>query len=347
MNHTALRKPLTLALTILLVYLLARFLLPLLLPFLLGTILALAAEPLVGLGQNRLRMPRAAASGMGVTAVLLLLGLLLALAGRLLLRELLALSRALPDLAAAANAGITSLSDGLVSLADRAPEGLRPLLLRLALDISGVGSGILQELGRQIPGALSALLGFLPDGLLAAGTGVLSAFFLSTRLPAAKAWLDRVLPEDWRKILPALRRCRKALGGWLRAQLGLSFATFLLTAGGLALLRIPHCLLWALGVALVDAVPLLGTGTVLLPWSLISLFQGSPQKALGLLAVYLVCALTRSVLEPRLLGRQLGLDPLAALVSLYVGYRLWGVAGVLLCPMLAVAASELANPAPE
>ena len=96
-------------------------------------------------------------------------------------------------------------------------------------------------------------------------------------------------------------------------------------------------------IALVDAIPVLGTGTVLIPWSAVYLIQGQHIRAIGLLGIYVVAFLSRSILEPRLVGRQLGLDPLMTLVALYVGYRIWGFAGMLLSPLLCVAATELAN----
>ena len=97
----------------------------------------------------------------------------------------------------------------------------------------------------------------------------------------------------------------------------------------------------ALVTALVDAVPLLGTGTILLPWTLVSLLSGEPVRAVGLLGIYVTALITRSALEPKLLGRQLGLDPLAALAALYIGYRLWGFGGMILAPILTVTAREL------
>ena len=93
--------------------------------------------------------------------------------------------------------------------------------------------------------------------------------------------------------------------------------------------------------AAVDAVPLLGSGTVLLPWALVSFLSGAPVRAVGLLGIYATALLTRSSLEPRLLGRQLGLDPLAALMARYAGYRIWGFGGMILAPILTVTAKEL------
>ena len=112
---------------------------------------------------------------------------------------------------------------------------------------------------------------------------------------------------------------------------------------GLLLLKIPHAPLWAAVVALVDVFPVLGTGTVLLPWSLISFLQGDTGRAFFLLGIYGAAAVTRTVLEPRLVGKQLGLDPLVTLMALYMGYRLFGLPGMLLSPMIAVVVTQTAT----
>ena len=107
------------------------------------------------------------------------------------------------------------------------------------------------------------------------------------------------------------------------------------------LLGIPYAFAWAILVAAVDAIPLLGTGTVLIPWALTKLLQGSPLIAAGLVALYLVAMITRTVLEPRFFGRHLGLDPLVMLVFLYFGYRLWGFLGIVISPLLAATTKAL------
>ena len=341
MSYSALQKPLALAGGALALYFGLRYLLPLILPFLLGAGLALAAEPLVRWGEKRVGLPRPAAAGAGVSALLLAAALLAVLVGRLALRELASLMDDLPDLEAAAGQALTALEDGLVFLADRSPEGVRPVLLRCATDLSGQGAAVLQGLVRRAPGAISGLLARVPDVLLALGTGVLSAFFFSARLPKLRQRLSQALPESWRQRLAALRQCRAALGGWLRTQVKLGALTMLISAAALTWMRVRHSLLWAMGIALVDAAPLLGSGTVLLPWSLVAFLEGKGARALGLLGTYCLCALTRSILEPKLLGRQLGIDPLATLAALYVGYRLLGVAGILLAPMAAVVGMAL------
>ena len=132
-----------------------------------------------------------------------------------------------------------------------------------------------------------------------------------------------------------------ASGGWLTAQLKLMSVTFCILAAGLTLLRIPRSLLWAFVIALVDALPVFGTGTVLIPWALVCFLQGNRVLALGIAGPYATAALTRSILEPKLLGRHLGLDPLATLAALYIGCRLWGIAGMIAAPMITVALLQL------
>ena len=143
--------------------------------------------------------------------------------------------------------------------------------------------------------------------------------------------------------MTALKQLKHSLGSWLKAQLKLSCITFTVATTGLFLLRISHAPLWGALIALVDAFPVLGTGAVLVPWSLVSFLQGDHFLAFGLLGLYAAAAVMRAILEPRLVGKQLGIDPLATLLALYVGFRLFGLPGMILSPMLAVTVTQLAE----
>ena len=90
-----------------------------------------------------------------------------------------------------------------------------------------------------------------------------------------------------------------------------------------------------------DAFPILGTGTILLPWALVYFLQADSARAIGLVSLYVTVTLVRSALEPKLLGRHLGLDPLITLMVMYAGYKLWGISGMLLAPILAVIAIQI------
>ena len=321
-----------------------RWVLPVAVPFLLGVLVALGAEPLVGLLCRRLRLSRGPATAIGVTAVLLGLLSLLVLLTALLLRQLTGLTDRVPQLIDTARQGLTSLEATLDDLADRAPKGVRTMLHSTVDDVFSDGGAVLDSFLQRLPAAASAVIGAITDSALAVGTGCVAAYMISARLPAIRQWTQNAPPDSlYGQLAPRLRRIRHALWCWLKAQVKLSGMCFVILLVGFWLLGLQGAPLWALLIALVDAVPLLGTGTVLIPWALVCFLQKQQVRALGLLGIYAVAALSRSTMEPRVVGRQLGLDPLVTLISLYAGYRFWGVGGMLVSPLLCVVVKEAAT----
>ena len=340
------RKYLFYAFCALLAYLTVRCVLPVALPFLLGAGLALAAEPLVALLGRRL--PRAAAAGIGVTLTFAILTMLVTALCALVIRELGLLADVLPELLEAARGGMSSLERFLTDLVARSPEAVRPLLIEQVEGLFSGGSALLDRATAWLLRLGAGLVAKLPDSALGIGTGIIASFMISAKLPRWKVWLRARFPGG--KPAPALdtlRGMKTAVLGWLKAQFKLSGVTWALMTAGFLLLRIRHAPLWAGAVAIVDAFPVLGAGTVLVPWSLVSFLQGDTARAFGLLGLYGGTALVRSLLEPRLVGRQLGLDPLVTLMALYAGYRLWGLPGMILAPILAVTAAQLTRPHKE
>ena len=314
-----------------------KYLLPVFLPFLFGLLVALAAEPAVRLGEKA-RLPRWAAAGLGVSFTLILLGTVIGLAGAAIVRQVGNWAGRLPDLQATADSAVSRLRILLTDAANRAPEGMRPLVNRSVDQMLDSGTVFVEQATIRLPKAVSSVLQKVPDGALSIGTGLLSGFMFSARLPKLRPSIVTRLPVSVKtRVLPALKRSKSALLGWLKAQAKLVGITYCILTVGFLILGVPYAPLWATAVALVDAVPLLGTGTVLIPWAVIVLVQQKHFLAIGLLCLYGTTFLTRSVLEPRLVGRQLGLDPLVTLVFLYVGYRFWGIWGMLLSPMLVAA----------
>ena len=317
-----------------------QYLLPLLLPFLLGSALALAAEPMV----KRLsrKIPRGAAAAIGVAATLLLLICILISLTAVAVRELGLLAAAVPDLEQSARSGLLALENFLLSFAEKTPDSIRALLSKSVTGLFSSGNTIIEQLLQKLPSLASAFLGWIPGSAVALGTGILSGFMVSARFPKIRSWFSRLKSsEGLGRYLPLLRQIRTALTGWLRAQLTLICMCFLILCAGFLLLRIPYGPVLAFFIALVDAIPILGTGTVLIPWSLICLLQGRSVQAVGLLGIYVVALLSRSIMEPRLVGKQLGLDPLVTLIALYTGFHLWGIGGMLLSPMLCVVMAEV------
>lgn len=319
-----------------------RYGLPVLLPFLLGAALALAAEPPVKLLVNKLRLPRFLASGLGVSAVFVLLIALGVLLVALMIREAGQLSQIMPELVDATRSGLNSLQAWLLDLSAKAPEGVRPVLENTVVSLFSGSGATMDRFADRLLGVAAGVFSWIAGSALTVATAVLAAFMISARLPGLRQAVANRMSETWKaRYLPALRELKGSLLGWLTAQLKLSAITLVQLLAGFWLLRIPYAPVWALVVALVDAFPVLGTGTVLIPWSIVCLLQGQTARGAGMLGLYAVVWLVRSMLEPRLLGRELGLDPLVTLLSVYAGYKLLGLPGMILSPMLAVIAIRL------
>ena len=308
--------------------------LPWLMPFLLALGLASLLEPAVA-GLIRLKLPRWAAAALCTAALTLLSVALLALGLRRAWAEAAALLDRLPVLLNRAERWIYRLQVA-------APPALRQALADAIHAFSqgelNLSARIADWAGRGLAGTIAAL----PQAALFTVTTALATYFTSAGRPAVLAFLSRQLPGPWQARGPAvLAQLRQALSGWFRTQGLLMLVTFGELLLALVLLGTSAPLLSAALIALVDALPVLGAGVVLLPWAVGALLGGRTGTALGLLALYAIVCLVRSLLEPKLLGERMGLHPLAALGAMYVGFQALGLLGMLLGPLALVVLQQL------
>jgi len=182
---------------------------------------------------------------------------------------------------------------------------------------------------------LGKLAASLPDLLLTAVFFLAATVLFTGYRQEVLCFLRRQFPP---RLLQAVRRLRaylrEALWGWCKAQGMLAAVTFGLLLAGFFFLRIEGAVLLAAMIALLDALPLFGAGVALIPWALAELLLSNPGRAAGLALLFAVILAVRNGLEPHVVGRQIGLHPLVSLISFYLGWRLAGLAGMLLAPIL-------------
>ncbi|NLI93401.1 MAG: sporulation integral membrane protein YtvI [Peptococcaceae bacterium] len=136
-----------------------------------------------------------------------------------------------------------------------------------------------------------------------------------------------------RKVIYILGDLRRAAFGFLKAQVILSTITFIISFLGLAILKVKYAAVISFIIILVDILPILGTGSVLMPWATVSLLQGNIFLAIGLSILFIVIIVIRKSIEPKVLGERIGLSALATLVSLWIGFKVMGVMGIFLFPL--------------
>ncbi len=319
-----------------------RFLFGILLPFFIALAIAALVEKPVTFLREKAGIPRGAASFFCVLLILAALGAAIFFLCRGVLSELTRFLRELPSLAEGIAGPLQRLEEKLFSLADRLPDGIGSGLHAGLERFFASGAGLGAKLYEWLFSFASGFLTKLPATVLFLVTTILASFMFCCELPKLRRWLQKKLPSIWREhICTVGERLKSSLGAWLKAQLKLMGVTFLIVTLGLMLLGVDFPLLMSLLITLVDALPVFGTGTILLPWAALMFLRGKTRIGVGFTVLYAVAALTRQTLEPRLVGKGLGLNPLFTLAALYTGFRVMGVGGLILFPIAAIFIKQL------
>ncbi len=203
-------------------------------------------------------------------------------------------------------------------------------------------SSMLSSLSSALPGAAVSLISKIPAALLFTVVFLISAFYFSFDMRGISAGLKSFLPSKWQKKLPLVKRkLTSTLSGYLKAYLLIMLITFLEMFVGLSLLKVNYAFIIAAIIAVVDILPVLGTGTVLVPWAVFCFIASDPTRGIYLLILYAISLVIRQFAEPKIVGTTLGIHPLATLASVYIGLRFLGVAGIFIGPMVALILKEL------
>ncbi|MCL2068779.1 MAG: sporulation integral membrane protein YtvI [Oscillospiraceae bacterium] len=199
--------------------------------------------------------------------------------------------------------------------------------------MQGVQSSVMALSQRGLEG-VTAFMGGLATFLISFIFTIMLSFFISVRYDAVVLFIKTQLPQKIQDNLAETRGILKAaVGRYLKAYLTMMFITFCELAIGLSLLGARGALLIAAGVAVLDAFPIVGTGTVLIPWTIFEVIRGSYTMALGLIILYATITFVRYILEPKIVGDNLGLNPIVSLMAIYLGFMLFGVFGMIIMPI--------------
>jgi sporulation integral membrane protein YtvI len=256
-------------------------------------------------------------------------------AGNLIVTQLISLVDDLPELGQSIFQSIASAMDQIEGFIMFSP-GIFEDLFQNAVDytISGLGT-LSTNLGKSILSAITILPGLLFSMLIA----LIATYYISNDLHAFSAWWKKFSRRS--EFVNNIRSSFQnditfALVAYLKAQGILMIITFIIILIGLLLMGYSYAVVIALGVAILDALPIFGTGTIFGPWIIIELLNGDYRTAIFLAIIYIIAAVVRQLLQPKILSSQIGLNPFLTLASIYIGIRLLGVFGIILGPMLLI-----------
>ncbi len=315
-------------------YIFIRFLLTPLLPFLLALGLSALLEPTVQKLRRKLHVRRSFSAVIVTTALLLIFGGASTFLAAKLASELSAWSKQLPqELETFPTLWNTALGR-IENWYTACPPFLRTALDRSANALSENAPALLGNVGSFVMDKISSIAATLPDIALFCFTTVLAIYFTAVNYRTILSFLKKQLPPSWQMRCRSAVLCfRGTMLKWLRSELILLLVTFSVLMAGFMWMKLDYALLAAAFLALVDALPVLGAGIILVPWSLLSFLMGNTPQALSLLALYGTASLIHSLLEPRLLAGQGNLPSIAVLAAMYLGYRFVGISGMLVFPL--------------
>lgn len=305
------------------------------LPFIIGWLISIIIEPMVTFLHKRLKFYRGIASFISLISFVVIAGVLISSLGGLLFSELTRLTDKLPDIAVKINEFFTYIDEKFQSLY----INISP---NIATSVYDTLYNFLNSLTRYL-GVLATstinVVTAIPNFLLFLLFTMLSSFFISKdkekiygffreRIPA-KVYRNkklRILKDD----------LLGALFGYIKAQLILMTITFTESAIGLTLIGVNYSILFAFIISLVDALPVLGSGSIYIPWIILKLIEADYNTAIFLFVLYLTITIVRQTLEPKILSTQIGLYPLVTLMSIYIGIRIFGFIGIILGPIIVI-----------
>lgn len=300
-------------------------------PFVVGFLFSLLVNPIVRFLDRRIRINRKFGS-------VLMIALAIGIAALIVY-----------GLAMALRIGLRDFMDYLPTMSGNAEQEVKDAIEKLqniindlpfisGVDLSNLTNDILEFMGGLLTGpesgdtvsAIGDVAKSIPNMIVSIIMGFLATYFFIADREKLAEKLDKILPVSFKeKTLRLYRQTLGAVGGYFKAQFKIMGVIYVVLVIGMVILQVKYAWLIGFGIALLDMLPVFGTGTVLLPWAVIKLFSGSYQIAAGMIALYALTFLIHQLLQPKMVGDSLGMNPFAALFFMYIGYRVSSVFGMI------------------
>lgn len=317
-------------LTIVAVFYLAPKLLVFFMPFVVGYIISWIANPVVRFFEKRLKIVRKHGSMIIIIGVLGVVILIFYLAGLKLAEETVHFIKSFPETYENLAEEFETIGANLRVFLERLPGDTEEVILDITSNLSTYIGGLVQAIGEPTFEAAGNFAKNVPGTVIAIIMSILSAYFFTADRDKIHAMVNSHMPESIQKnVISVLKDLKHVVGGYFKAQLKIMVVVYAIVVIGLALLKVDYVLLVAFIIAFLDMLPFFGTGTVLGPWAIIKILSGDYSMAIALIILYVVTQVVRQVIQPKLVGDSIGMDPLATLLFMFIGFKFSGVIGMI------------------
>ncbi|MGG3988682.1 sporulation integral membrane protein YtvI [Bacillus smithii] len=314
-------------------------------PFIIALAIAFLINPLVNVLEKRLKFPRPVAV---IASILIIFAIFIGIIS-LLITEIVAGANYLANVVPGHVETIVKYTENFIAgqiipLYDQASKLFKNLGANqqetILNNIQNVGQKIATSAGEFLKNfflKLPDLISWIPNAATVLIFSLLATFFISKDWDRLKDRFEKYMPKKARSSSEQVFvDLKKALFGFVRAQLTLISMTAVIVLIGLLILRVKYAITIALVTGLVDLMPYLGTGVVFVPWIIYEFISGEVSLGIGLSVLYIIVIAQRQFMEPKVLSSSIGLDPLATLIALFVGFKVVGFLGLILGPVVLV-----------
>ncbi len=301
------------------------------LPFVIGGIIAMLTNPLVKFMEKRLKIVRKHSSMLIIIAALALVITLIYFAGVNIARQVMNVVEDIPEIVSSFQADWEDIRRNVSVVYEKIPENIQESLGETYDSVvSSLGQAV-SGLGAPTVTAVGNFAQNIPAVLIAVIMTILSAYFFIADKERVELVVLKHTPASVKKYTRLLLdEFKHIVGGYFMAQFKIMAIIMVILFVGFLILKVKYAVLLAILIAILDMLPFFGTGTALVPWAIFKLLSGDYKVAIGLLILYGITQLVRQIIQPKIVGDTIGLDPLATLFFMYIGYKFMGVLGMII-----------------
>lgn len=306
-------------------------------PFVIGWVISCIANPLVVLLERKLKIKRKAGTVVVIVCVIAAVSGIGYGLGIVLWRQVSGFVGEIPVMWEVVKHDFDNLGMWINQyIGVRAPK-FADALNNLGNSIGEMISDLPKSLNLSTFEGMGSMVGNIASVIISIIMCMLSAYFFIADREWITTFVNKILPENiTRKYDVFSSSLKQAVGGYFKAQFRIEIWMYVLLMVGLTVLNVRYSLLIALLMAFLDFLPFFGTGIVLVPWAVVTVIGGNYIRALGFLVIWGAGQLFRQLIQPKIMGESIGMEPIPTLFLLFIGYRIAGVGGMLIAVPLGI-----------
>lgn len=302
-----------------------------LMPFVIGWIIASIANPVVCWLDKKVKIEKKFGSAIMIVVVIgAVVGVLYLLISTIV-RELGGLVSNLPEMYQEIELQLKEIANNLAGFFNMLPESIQNGWSAMVSGVGSAAGGWIEKISDPTVSMVGDIAKSIPSIIIGTFVAILSAYFFVADRENVLAWFKKVIPESvYKRLSMVVSNFKFSVGGYFKAQFKIMGVVGVILLVGLSILKVKYVIVFSIIIAFLDFLPFLGTGTAFVPWCIYTFLVGDYKRLIFLIVLYATTQIVRQLIQPKLVGDEVGLKPLPTLVFIYIGYRLGGVIWMIL-----------------